>query len=250
MIDSSPGQAAARPVRQHRPAPGHMAGPALAHGRRPCSGPPGDLGAAGPARQARRRGLYRGAIGSCPAQFFLVLRRNISGPAARVSQYLKGSREPGDGLHGSSMEYGVCAMWLRRGLFAAVMASVIVPLAPSLASAQSDGVLVSAGSPSSPVPQNKQNEPAVAIDPLNPKIAVAGANDEIDLAPCAGSSCPFTPGVGLSGVYFSTSGGASWSQPTYSGLPVSAGQHKWVPDELLTCLGWVAGVRQCAPCPR
>ena len=148
------------------------------------------------------------------------------------------------------MEYGVCAMWLRRGLFAAIIASVIVPLAPSLASAQSDGVLVSAGSPSSPFPQNKQNEPAVAIDPLNPKIAVAGANDEIDLAPCAGSSCPFTPGVGLSGVYFSTSGGASWSQPTYSGLPVSAGQHKWVPDELLTCLGWVAGVRQCAPCPR
>ncbi len=124
------------------------------------------------------------------------------------------------------MEYGVCAMWLRRGLFAAIIASVIVPLAPSLASAQVGGVLVSAGSPSSPFPQNKQNEPAVAIDPLNPKIAVAGANDEIDLAPCAGSSCPFTPGVGLSGVYFSTSGGASWSQPAYSGFSARTGTGK------------------------
>ena len=108
-------------------------------------------------------------------------------------------------------------MLLRRGLFAAVIAAAIVPLVPSLASAQAGGVLVTTGSPTSPFPQNKQNEPAVAIDPLNPNLVVAGANDEIDLAPCVGSSCPFTPGVGVSGVYFSTTGGASWSQPTYSG---------------------------------
>ena len=114
-------------------------------------------------------------------------------------------------------------MLLRRGLFAAIVASVILPLVPSLASAQTSGVLVTTGSPNSPFPQNKQNEPAVAIDPLNPKMVVAGSNDEIDLAPCAGSSCPFTPGVGISGVYFSADGGASWSQPTYMGWSARTG---------------------------
>src|SRR5215471_20832399 len=93
-----------------------------------------------------------------------------------------------------------CAMSPRLGLFAMIIASVIVPLAPSLASAQASGVPVSTGSPPGPFPQNKQNEPAVAIDPLDPRLVVAGANDEIDLAPCAGSSCPFTPGVRISGV--------------------------------------------------
>ena len=104
-----------------------------------------------------------------------------------------------------------------------IIASVIVPLAPSLASAQASGVPVSTGSPPGPFPQNKQNEPAVAIDPLDPRLVVAGANDEIDLAPCAGSSCPFTSGVGISGVYFSANGGASWSQPTYSGFSARTG---------------------------
>ena len=114
-------------------------------------------------------------------------------------------------------------MSLWRGLFAAIITSVIVPLVPSLASAQTGGVPVTTGSPSGSFPQNKQNEPAVAIDPLNPKIVAAGANEEIDVAPCAGSSCPFTPGVGTSGVYFSTDGGASWSQPTYTGWSARTG---------------------------
>ena len=66
-------------------------------------------------------------------------------------------------------------MALRRVLVAATAALMTV-MTPALANADNSDTLVTNGSPRGTFSQNKQNEPAVAIDAHAPATVAAGAN--------------------------------------------------------------------------
>jgi hypothetical protein len=139
---------------------------------------------------------------------------------AAVPSALPNNGKGGSGVHGASIGIAHGKQPVSHGAAATVAASV--PTSACSSTGVGD-VLVTCGSPATAFPQNKQNEPSVAVDPLDPSLVAAGSNDEIDLQPCPQTAptsdvrCPFTRGVGVSGIYFSSTGGMSWSQPTYQG---------------------------------
>src|SRR5207247_4691871 len=78
--------------------------------------------------------------------------------------------------------------------------------------------------PPSPLPrfpQAKQNEPSIAVNPLNSLNLIAGANDEQAEPRCEYlngngvlnglTECPFADNIGTSGLYTSTNGGKTWT---------------------------------------
>jgi len=61
-------------------------------------------------------------------------------------------------------------------------------------------------------PTNSQNEPAIVVNPINPLILVAGANDRQETPACtAGGYCGTYFNIGRQGVYTSSDGGTTWT---------------------------------------
>ena len=102
----------------------------------------------------------------------------------------------------------VTALLVLSALFAVIaLGSRVAHANPSITNVQVNAVFPG------PFPKNKQNEPSLAQNPMHSLNLIAGSNDEIGLPACTNttpSSCPFTPGISISGFYASFDGGQTW----------------------------------------
>jgi hypothetical protein len=73
----------------------------------------------------------------------------------------------------------VPASWPRTGVV--VLIALLAVLLPAAVARADTRVSVGAPDHGAPFSQNKQNEPALAVDANHPNILVAGSNDEIDM---------------------------------------------------------------------
>ena len=104
----------------------------------------------------------------------------------------------------------------------ALVAALVIPVAAS--ATHGGDTRVSVGSPTSPFSQNKQNEPAVAVDQAHPNILAAGANDNIDLEACNAGTIPTARsprGRGFGDLFLVRLG--RQLGPTYSGYSARVG---------------------------
>jgi hypothetical protein len=119
--------------------------------------------------------------------------------------------------------------WKRRLTLAATTGLLVMPFTSAAVAATATDVQANnpqvAGDPSSDTtavfPTNKQNEPTIAVNPVDSRFLIAGSNDEQRQPPCgpgpvrggnaADSDCSFFPGVATSGVYTSSDGGSTWT---------------------------------------
>ncbi|MFI0482831.1 hypothetical protein [Actinomadura sp. 9N215] len=113
-------------------------------------------------------------------------------------------------------------------------ADAVAPDTSAAGPSRATAALVNMPGPAGEFPRNAQVGPTMAVDPVNPNIVAAVAEDLVDMQPCSkeaainGAACALPAnaqfggatnrGVGFSGIYFSHDSGRNWTQPTYQGL--------------------------------
>jgi hypothetical protein len=124
---------------------------------------------------------------------------------------------------------GLLALTAMGGLLLTLPAGISAAQTRTTPAQHATAALMSVAGPASPFPRNVQDEPAMAVDPIDPNVLAAASNDLVDMqacsrrasiteAACSTANGSFDLGIGMTGIYFSFNKGHRWIQPTYKGL--------------------------------